>query len=124
MCCYFQSLKEKTLSNIIYNNISYKYKTKPPNTNRIIYEQVKDNIILKNIFNENYLIFFNNYYYKSVNIINLRKYGLNKKILLPKEVKMFKDLIEANKNSDEEYMHNINECVHKNYLSNNLFLVI
>ncbi len=120
---YFQSLKEKNLSYIINNNISAKYKNRDINTNRIIYEGVKDNIILKNIFNENYLVFFNNYYYKSVNIINLRKYGLNKIIILPKEVKMYKDLIEANKNSEEEYIHNINECVCINYLSNNLFLV-
>jgi len=120
---YFQFLKEKNLSYIINNNISAKYKNRDINTNRIIYEGVKDNIILKNIFNENYLVFFNNYYYKSVNIINLRKYGLNKIIILPKEVKMYKDLIEANKNSEEEYIHNINECVCTNYLSNNLFLV-
>ncbi len=117
-------LKNKNLSDIICNKISNKYKKEDINKNKIIYEQIKDDLILKNLFKENYLEFFKNIYYKSVNKINLIKYGLNKEIILPKnKVKMFKDLIEEKTEEDEDYIKNLHLCVAQNYLPKNTFLM-
>ena len=117
-------LKNKNLSDIICNKISNKYKKEDINRNKIIYEQIKDDLIFKNLFKENYLEFFKNIYYKSVNKINLIKYGLNKEIILPKnKVKMFKDLIEEKTEEDEDYIKNLHLCVAQNYLPKNTFLM-
>ena len=117
-------LKNKNLSDIICNKISNKYKKEDINKNKIIYEQIKDDLIFKNLFKENYLEFFKNIYYKSVNKINLIKYGLNKEIILPKnKVKMFKDLIEEKTEEDEDYIKNLHLCVAQNYLPKNTFLM-
>lgn len=117
-------LKNKNLSDIICNKISNKYKKEDINKNKIIYEQIKDDLIFKNLFKENYLEFFKNIYYKSVNKINLKKYGLNKEIILPKnKVKMFKDLIEEKTEEDEDYIKNLHLCVAQNYLPKNTFLM-
>ena len=110
-------LKNKNLSDIICNKISNKYKKEDINKN-------KDDLIFKNLFKENYLEFFKNIYYKSVNKINLIKYGLNKEIILPKnKVKMFKDLIEEKTEEDEDYIKNLHLCVAQNYLPKNTFLM-
>ena len=117
-------LKNKNLSDIICNKISNKYKKEDINKNKIIYEKIKDDLIFKNLFKENYLEFFKNIYYKSVNKINLIKYGLNKEIILPKnKVKMFKDLIEEKTEEDEDYIKNLHLCVAQNYLPKNTFLM-
>lgn len=117
-------LKNKNLSDIICNKISNKYKKEDINKNKIIYEQIKDDLIFKDLFKENYLEFFKNIYYKSVNKINLKKYGLNKEIILPKnKVKMFKDLIEEKTEEDEDYIKNLHLCVAQNYLPKNTFLM-
>ena len=117
-------LKNKNLSDIICNKISNKYKKEDINKNKIIYEQIKDDLIFKNLFKENYLEFFKNIYYKSVNKINLKKYGLNKEIILPKnKIKMFKDLIEEKTEEDEDYIKNLHLCVAQNYLPKNTFLM-
>ena len=117
-------LKNKNLSDIICNKISNKNKKEDINKNKIIYEQIKDDLIFKNLFKENYLEFFKNIYYKSVNKINLIKYGLNKEIILPKnKVKMFKDLIEEKTEEDEDYIKNLHLCVAQNYLPKNTFLM-
>ena len=123
---FFESLKNKKLSDIITNNISAKYRNKDINTNRIIYENLKDDEILKKLFDENYLTFFENVYYKSDKKFNLKQYGLEKEIIFSKNVKMFKDLLKDNKNNDvnnKEYIQNLNICVTQNYLPNKKFLM-
>ena len=122
---YFESLKKKKIYEIICNNISKKYKEKNANINTIIYEKIQNNEILKNFFNENYLIFFKDIYYKSEKTINLKKYGLEKKIFLSKDIKMFKDLLKDNNKYDEKnekYIEDIHLCVSQNYLPENKFL--
>ena len=123
---FFEEIKNKNLSYIINNNISSKYKNININTNKILYEEIKNNEIIKNLFNENYLIFFQNVYYKSEKIFNLEKYGLDKIIILSNDVKMFKDLLEDNKTNDldnEKYIENLNICISQNYLPKNKFLM-
>jgi uncharacterized protein YktA (UPF0223 family) len=119
---FFESLKIKNLSDIINNSISDKYKKKIKNLNYIIYDEIKDDPIINNILNENYLDIFKNYYYKSVNIINLAKYGIEKEINLPSNVKMYKDFIKEIIKEDKEYAHNLNICISQNYLTGNMFM--
>ena len=122
---YFESLKKKTLLQIICKNISKKYKDKGDNINEQIYEKIKENKVLKNFFNENYITFFKEVYYKSDKIINFKKYGLDRAITLSNDVKMFKDLLANNRDdagNNKEYIENINLCVSQNYIPENKFL--
>ena len=121
---FFDSLKGKTIKEIICNKISNKYKNQSKDTNKIIYEEIKNDKILNNLLSENYLNLFRKIYYKNSEYINLKEYGLDKDILLSKEVKIFKDLIEAfDSNEEKDYKKNIIKCAIKNYLPNSLFLL-
>ena len=117
---FVESLKKKTIAEIIDNKISIKYKKKIKTIdNKKIYEELKDKENLKGLFKENYLELFKNVYYKNKKIINLKKYGIEKEINLSKEVKFYEDLLKKNGAFDEnsEYAKNINECIYINYLS-------
>ena len=118
---FVDSLKEKTISDIICTKITCKYQTKDENTNKIIYEKIKENEVLKNIFDEKFLALFD-VYYKGQKTINLKKYGLEKVIHLSNETKTFKDLLKKNE-SDEEYIKNLKNCVNINYVEGIRFLV-
>ena len=74
---FFSELKEKTLGEIICNKISPKYKH-DENENIKTYNKVKDHVVLKKIFNLDYITFFKRYYINSKKCINLRDYGLEK----------------------------------------------
>ena len=121
---FVESLKRKTLAEIVCNKISVKYKHKDVNSNSIIYNEIKENKILKNILSENYVSFFKKIYYKSNEHINLEEYGLNKNITLSNNVKMFKDLLKKNGilNSNNEFKRHINDCVIQNFMPNTIFL--
>ena len=115
---YFESLKNKKLSEIVCNKISKKYKNYESNINTKIYNRIKDNGIINNLFDENYLIFFKDFYCKYGNTINLKKYGLEKEIILSNDVKKLNDLLQDNLDgnvSDEKYVENIYACVAQNY---------
>ena len=122
---FVDSLKRKNLGEIISNEISDKYK-KDKYYNKKIYEELKENEIMKKIFNINYITFFKKFYFKSEKVINLKIYGIKKDIVLSKESKMFKNLLDENMssdNNDEEYIKNIKECVFKNFLPAKIFLM-
>ena len=118
---YFDSLKNKTIGEILCNKISIKYKKQNENANIKVYEQIKDMEILKKILSENYLKLFKKIYFKSNKIINLKEYGLDQEIYLTKPVKMFKDLLKDNEASDI-YQTNIAECAAQNYLPDTIFV--
>ena len=107
---FVESLKKKTIGEIISNEISIKYKGKEKNFNKNLYEKIKDNEVLNKIFEDNYIKLFKNIYYKSKKKINLKEYGLNKDIYLSKNVKMFNNLlkndIEGNKKIKESTIKN------------------
>ena len=90
---FFNSLKTKTIGDIIITQVSIKYKKVALNINKNVYEQTKWNKILNKIYFENYLLFFRKVYFKSERIINLKEYGLNQKLILSEKAKMYKDLI-------------------------------
>ena len=115
---FVNSLKTKTIGDIISTQISIKYKKVALNINKNIYEQTKLDIILNKIFSENYLLFFRKVYFKSERIINLKEYGLNQKLILSEKAKMYKDLIE---NKEYVYKRYLKDCVNRHFFSNSLF---
>ena len=115
---FFNSLKTKTIGDIISNQISVKYKKVALNKNENVYKETKWNKILNNIFSENYLLFFKKIYFKSKIIINLEEYGLNQKLILSEKAQMYKDLIE---NEEYVYKRNINDCLNRYFFCNSLF---
>ena len=119
---FFESLKNSTLSNIVCNNISKKYKTKDNNNNKKLYEKIKENSLLKKIFDEKFLVLFD-CYYKNKKRISLKKYGSKKEICLPEEVKTYRDLTSEYFNN-KEYIKNINNCICHNYFKNDKFWMI
>ena len=116
---FVNSLKTKTIGDIISTQISIKYKKVALNINKNIYEQTKFDTILNKIFSENYLLFFRKVYFKSERIINLKEYGLNQKLILSEKAKMYKDLIE---NKDYVYKRYLKDCVNRHFFSNSLFM--
>ena len=114
---FVNSLKAKTIGDIIRTQISIKYK-KDLNYNNNIYVKTKGNKVLNKIYSENYLLFFRKIYFKSDKKINLREYGLNKEIKLSDKAKLYKDLI---KNSDDVHKKNTRNCVRNNFIDNLLF---
>lgn len=115
---FVNSLKTKTIGEIICNSISNKYKKKF-DYNKDIYEQIKGDKVLSKIFSENYLLFFRKIYFKGERII--RGYGLNKRIILSDKVKMYNDLLKKIKSS-EEYAKNIKNCVNRHFFHKSLFI--
>lgn len=112
---FVESLKEKTISEIISNKISSKYKRKKEDFNGNLCEKLKkENKVLENILSQNYLLLFQKVYYKNINNINLKDYGLNKDIFLSDKVKMYKDLLIKNKESFLNLKH-INKCIKEYY---------
>jgi len=119
---FVESLKTKNIGEIICNEISSKYK-EDSNYNKKIYEQIKENEVLKKIFSEKYLVIFRKVYYQNKDEIYLSEYGLDKKIKLSKKVEMFNDLY--NKiNSKNQYTKNIKDFVLQKYFSPPKFEVI
>lgn len=118
---FVESLKTKTIGEIIVNDITIKFKTLNKNYNQMLYEKIKDNEQLKKIFEDNYLKLFKNIYYKNNNKVNLKEYGINKVINLPENVEMIKDLLK--KHNDFEEKRRIKESVIKNYLPDSIFLL-
>jgi len=71
----------------------------------------QEEVQLKLFFKENYITFFKDVFYKSDKIISLKKFALDTKITLSKDVKMFKDFFTNNEydaGNNKEYIENIN----------------
>ena len=122
---FIASLKEKTIGDIISNKISSKYKYKKEDANEKLCDKLKkENKILNNILSQNYLVLFQKVYYKNINEINLKDFGLeeDKYIILSDKVKMYKDLLFKNKESFL-YVKRINKCI-KEYFYPKLIFVL
>ena len=121
---FVNSLKTKDIGEILCNKISDKYK-KDENVNKNIYNKIKEDKVLKNIFSEKYLLLFKKVYFKSNKLINLSEYGLNKIIKLSDKVKMFQDLLNDIEKLDinKKYKKNINDCAVQRFFPNPLFKI-
>ena len=115
----FHSFKNKRIITILKQNISPKFRTKNKETNLNIIKTIKNNTIINNLLSESYINLFKNIYYKSQRYINLKKYGLNININLPKDkVQMYSDLIEKfEEQKDHKYIERINDYVKKKFLT-------
>jgi hypothetical protein len=119
-----ESLKDKTIGEIISNKISEKYKSinDKINANKNIYEEIKNYPLVNQILSENYLIFFKKFYYYSDSYINFKDYGLNKDIIFTKGVKNFKHLIKENEKRGDKYIKYIKEYTCRNYIPGLMFI--
>ena len=97
---FFKELRNKKIGEIISWEISPKLTKKKKNSNYNLYQDIKNDPILNKIFSQSYFSFFKIFYYPSNRKINLKKYGSNKEISLPENVKMLKDLLESCDNYD------------------------
>ena len=120
---FVERLKKSTLKDIVINKISQKYKNYSNNTNKMTYEEIKENEILKNILSINYLTLFKTIYYKSNKKIDLSQYGINQVIILSKKVKMFNDLLKKIEKEGQLYIKNIVNCTIKNFMPDFKFLI-
>ena len=114
---FTNSLKEKAIGDIISNKISIKYKYKKEDFNEKLCDKLKkENKVLNNILSQNYLLPFQKVYYKNINEINLKDFGLDydKYIFLSDKVKMYKDLLFKNKESFL-YFKKINKCIKEHF---------
>ena len=137
------SLKNKTLGQIIDNEISEKMKKYKKENNKEIYVKIKNDELLNELFSIKYKHLFR-IYYNSQRAINLsklefdenilNKYGLNKMINLSPKIKMFKDLQENNSSIKDllkenniylanKYKNKLNNLAIKNYLVDSKFLI-
>ena len=116
---YIENLKNKTIGEILQLQPSPKYKIySNKNINQENYKKIcDDNNFLKNIFDMNYLEFFNQYYYNTKR--NLLIYGQQ---ITFKKAKFFCDLLERNKTAASK----IEEVVksHYNIKTGKIFVVL
>lgn len=119
---FVESLKKKTVGDILCNKISDKYKHSSTDTNKELCKKIKNIKIFNNILDDNYLTLFRKVYYKSNKRINLNEYGLNKEIILSNDVKMFNDLLKDIK-SNEKHQEKISESTQRNYLYKPIFII-
>ena len=137
-------LKNKTLGDLINQEISIKFTNQnKKNNNKKIYEIIKKDELLKELFSIKYKTLFD-IYYKNKHIVNIHqlnldinimdKYKLNKNIILSSKIKMFKDLLENNSTYKEfiktnnyslakKYKASLINCIFKKYLLNAKFLL-
>ena len=114
------SLKGKKLYEIITNEVSKKIKEPNLLFNQNLYEKLKNEEIIKNILNENYLNLFKNVYHKSERNFDLKQYGKDVIITLSETIEMYKDI----EKKDKDYINILNKYVKKMYLSKNYIFSI
>ena len=119
-----EEIKKKSIEEIICTEINRKYKKIDKSYNKLICEQIKDNIALKNILSESYLNIFKKIYHRGNKIINLKEYGLNKKIVLSDTVKMYKDLLLKDEKKDLSHScrRKYNKCIILNFIKDSIFI--
>lgn len=89
---------------------------KKENLNVIIKNKVINNSIVNKFLSQKYIELFRNIYYISKRNINMANFGIDSTIILPKNVKMYKNLKEKKENKDdEEYLKCLENFVIKNY---------
>ena len=128
---FINDLKNKTIGDILSEDISVKFKFFDSKHNKNLYLKYKENKLLKKIFNDNYLNLFSKIYYKSKRKISLKDYGSDLEIILPDDkIKMYKDLLNSidkndknDKNDIVKYKKKINDYVLIRMLKKNIFKI-
>ena len=105
------------IEQILSQDISPKYKReKNKKINIELMAKIKKEPIIFNLLSANFLKLFKELYISNDKEIKLSKYGdLTNKFTLPKDIKIFKDLVKKNK-YDNLYVKKLKECLHKYFL--------
>lgn len=111
-----EDLKSQTIKDIISNTISKKYKNINKNINYEIVSKIESENLLNKILSEKYIDLFKKVYFKNNRCIDLRKYGHNKIIILPKYIKMYKELLIKNEKKDKNIKKKFEECIKQYFL--------
>ena len=111
-----EDLKSQTIKDIISNNISEKYKNINKNINYEIVSKIESENLLNKILSEKYIDLFKKVYFKNNRCIDLRKYGHNKIIILPKYIKKYKELLIKNQKKDKNIKKKFEECIKQYFL--------
>lgn len=115
----FHSLKEKSIGDIVKSNRSNKYKKFDLNHNEILYEKIiKENPVIKKFLEQNYITFFQKFYYKGEKSINLEEYGFNGILTLSDNVKTHQDKIKSFK--EPKYAETYENYVRDLYFNNKI----
>ena len=115
----FYSLKQKTIGDIIKLKRSEKYKNAEKNHNENLYEKIVKNFpVIKNLFSENYITFFQKYYYKGEKIISLKDYGCNDFLTLSDGIISHQDKIRSFK--EPKYVETYENYVRDLYFKNKI----
>lgn len=116
----FYSLKQKTIGDILKLKRSDKYKNTDINHNEILYEKIVNSFpVIKNLLNENYITFFQKFYYKGEKNINLKDYGYNEFLTLSDNIISHKDKIKSFKEPKyaETYENYVRDLYFKNKIN-------
>ena len=115
----FYSLKQKTIGDIIKLKRSAKYKNAEIKHNENLYENIVKNFpVIKNLFSENYITFFQKYYYKGEKIISLKDYGCNDFLTLSDGIISHQDKIRSFK--EPKYVETYENYVRDLYFKNKI----
>lgn len=115
----FYSLKQKTIGDIIILERSAKYKNAEIKHNENLYENIVKNFpVIKNLFSENYITFFQKYYYKGEKIISLKDYGCNDFLTLSDGIISHQDKIRSFK--EPKYVETYENYVRDLYFKNKI----
>ena len=112
---FYKEHKGLKISDIICRNITPRYKSQDIKANIILYEKIKENEILQNIFSQNFFSMFKGVYFESIYTINIANFG---PITLSKnKVKMFDQLLKNNcRDLDEEHGEKLKSFAEEYYL--------
>ena len=107
-------LKKSDIRKILCLNISPKFSTYRKDRNKIIYEKVTENEIIKYLFSINYLELFKYVYYKNVKKYSFKFKNYHGSIDLS-NTKTFRDFLNAKAGEDKDYREIIEAIVYNNY---------
>ena len=112
---------EKTLAEIISQDISKKFKNYKSDHNKILCEEIQKDEKMKKILAQNYLKLFQEVYYPSNRKINLKSlFDIDEVIYLPENITMFKDKFKPNPRFTAFYIKKIQNIVNEKYFGGKL----
>ena len=112
---------DKTLAEIISQDISKKFKNYKSDHNKILCEKIQKDEKMKKILAQNYLKLFQEVYYPSNRKINLKSlFDIDEVIYLPENITMFKDKFKPNPLFTAFYIKKIQNIVNEKYFGGKL----
>lgn len=121
--CNRKIMKEKSIGDILQNEISGKYTTYDRKINFYIYEKIKEESLtdILNVLNQKFLFFFEEVYFKNLRKFNLNQFGLmDLEVEIPQKIELFENLLMKNKKEPysnfDRYKLKMEECIKWHFL--------